>query len=416
MAWVGTERVAVDKPRHRITHVITNSESFGGAQRNTLLTLKGLVRDGYEVELICGPGGRLIAEARAIGIPVHVIPDLVRQVDPLKDTSAFLHLYRLFRSGEYQIVHTHSAKAGFLGRLAAWWAGVPVIIHTNHSFPVERNGNLRSKLYIALERLAGSVTDCIICVGEVLRQEAVAWKIVPDEKLITIYSGIDFSSYVPKRTALEMKHELCVEGAWPIIGCIGRLSEQKAQHYLVESVALLRDEYPKIKLLLVGEGELRPLLERQIQEIGLSSNVSLLGERDDIADFLNVFDIYAMSARWEGVGRALTEAMYWGSPIVATPVNGVKELILHEETGLLVPPQNPKALASAIDRLVSDLEMAKRLGSNARRKAREIMDGQQMITAIEELYERLIGLEFCKHSAVRNQSSAVGDQGATRTE
>jgi glycosyltransferase involved in cell wall biosynthesis len=188
-----------------------------------------------------------------------------------------------------------------------------------------------------------------------------------------------------------MKQQLGLEEAWPIVGCIGRLCEQKAQQYLVESIAFLREHYPQIRLLLVGEGELRSLLEQRIQELGLSSRVVLLGERADIADLLNVCDIYAMSSLWEGVGRALTEAMYWCLPIVATPVNGVTELISHEETGLLVPPRAPKALAAAIDRLASDRELAKQLGANAHQKASDLMDGRRMIVAIEELYERLIG-------------------------
>jgi glycosyltransferase involved in cell wall biosynthesis len=318
-----------------------------------------------------------------------VSPDLIRQVNPIKDTRAFYRLYRLFRCREYRIVHTHSAKAGLLGRMAAWGARVPVIVHTFHSIPFEMNGNLRSRIYIAVERLVGSVTHRAACVGEAFRQEFLDWKIVPPEKLITIYSGIDFASYVAKRPVLDVKRQFGVEGAWPILGCIGRLSEQKAQQYLVEAVALLIDKYPKIKLLLVGEGNLRNRLERQIQDLGVCSNVSLLGERSDIADLLNLFDVYVMSSRWEGVGRALTEAMYWGLPLVATAVNGAKELILHEETGLVVPPQDPKAMAVAIDRLVSDHELAKRLGSNAQRKARELMDSEQMITAIENVYERL---------------------------
>jgi glycosyltransferase involved in cell wall biosynthesis len=130
-------------------------------------------------------------------------------------------------------------------------------------------------------------------------------------------------------------------------------------------------------------------LQKRIEELTLSPRVSLLGERDDIADLLNIFDIYAMSSLWEGVGRALTEAMYWGLPIVATPVNGVKELIAHEETGLLVPPRNPTALAAAIDRLASDRDLGKRLGDSARQKAQELMDGQRMIVALEELYQNL---------------------------
>ena len=379
----------MNKSSHRIAHVITNADSFGGAQRNTLLTLKGLVRDRYQAELVCGPGSRLIEEAKAIGVPVHVIPALIRQVNPIRDARAFLQLCRLFRDREYRIVHTHSAKAGLIGRMAAWWARVPVIVHTFHSIPFEMNGNLRSRLYIAVEQLVGSVTHRAACVGEAFRQEFLHWQIVPPEKLITIYSGIDFSSYVARRPVIDVKRQLGLEDACPILGCIGRLSEQKAQHYLIEAVALLKDKHPQIKLLLVGEGNLRSRLERQVQNLGLCANVSLLGERNDIADLLNVFDVYVMSSRWEGVGRALTEAMYWGLPVVATAVNGAKELILHEETGLVVPTQDPQAMAAAIDRLVSDHELAKRLGSNAQRKARELMDGQQMITAIEDVYATL---------------------------
>jgi glycosyltransferase involved in cell wall biosynthesis len=379
----------MDKARHVIAHVITESGPFGGSQRNTLLTLKGLVRDGYKTELICGPGGRLIPEAQAIGVPVHVIDDLVRQIDPRKDARAFLQLYRLFRSRKYSIVHTHVTKAGFLGRLAARCAGIPGIVHTFHSVPFEMNGQLGAKVYIALERLVGLFTHDLACVGDVLRQQIAAWQIAPEKKLVTIHSGIDFACYVPQFTPIEMKRRLGVEGAWPIVGSIGRLCEQKAQNYLVESIVLLREQYPNAHLLLVGEGDLRPLLEQRIGDLHLSPHVSLLGERDDIADLLNIFDVYAMSSLWEGVGRALTEAMYWGLPVVTTPVNGVTELIQQEETGLLVPPRDPQALATAITRLASDRELAQRLGKNARQRVKDLMDGQRMIEAIEELYERL---------------------------
>lgn len=389
MALAEADTVARDYKKNKIAHVITESGPYGGAQRNTFLTVKGLIEDGYDAELICGPGGPLIQEARAAGVAVYVMADLVRPVHPVKDCRALLQLYRLFRSRRYHIVHTHSVKAGLLGRLAAWCARVPVIIHTLHGVPFRINGDFKSRFYIIYERLLGLITRCFVCVGEVLRQEISAWKIAPERKLTTIYSGIDFTSYVPRRTALETKQKLGAQTAWPIVGCVGRLSEQKAQHYLVEAVASLTDKYPQIKLLLVGAGGLRSLLEKQIQDLGLSSNVSLLGERDDIADLLNVCDVYAMSSLWEGVGRALTEAMHMGLPVVATSVDGVTELISDEKTGLLVPPENAQALAAAIDRLAADRELAKRLGSSAREKVKELMDGRQMVRAIEELYEKL---------------------------
>ncbi len=373
----------------KIVHVITESAPYGGAQRNTFLTAKGLIEDGYEVELICGAGGPLIQEAHAAGVPVHVMPDLVRRIDPIRDCRALFRLYRLFRSNGYHIVHTHSVKAGLLGRLAARLTRVPVIIHTLHGVPFRITGDFKSRFYIAYERLLGLITHCFICVGEVLRQEIAAWKIAPKQKLVTVYSGIDFSAYGPQRTPLETKHALGLESAWPIVGCIGRLSEQKAQHYLLEAVALSGSKYPRIKLVLVGEGELRPVLEERIRELRLSSHVTLLGERDDVADLLNVFDLYAMSSRWEGVGRALTESMYAGLPTIATAVDGVTELISHEETGLLVAPENARELAAAIDRLANDRELAKRLGSSARQRVKELMDCRQMVRAIEEVYRRL---------------------------
>jgi glycosyltransferase involved in cell wall biosynthesis len=381
--------------RPTIAHVITESLPFGGAQRNTLLTLEGLTGDGYQTELICGPGGPLIDCAAKIGVPVHVIENLIRPVAPKKDFAALVCLYRLFRARKYHIVHTHSTKAGFLGRLAASWAGVPVIIHTVHGVPFEIDGSRRARFYISLERLVGSRTHGVICVGEFLRQGVAAWNIVPDEKLFTVYSGIDFSSYVPRYSTFETKQQHGLSEAWPIVGCIGRLSEQKAQRYLVEAVALLKDKYPHIKLILIGEGEFRPFLEEQVHRLALSSNISLLGEYENIADLLDIFDVYAMSSQWEGVGRALTEAMYWGLPVIATPVNGVKELIHHERTGLLVPTRAPTALAAAIDRLVSDSTLAKQLGANARQKALELMDGRRMVLAIEEIYRTLSQSKDC---------------------
>jgi glycosyltransferase involved in cell wall biosynthesis len=251
------------------------------------------------------------------------------------------------------------------------------------------NEDYKSRFYINLEQMVGLVTDRVICVGEVLRQEVASLKMVSRRKLCTIYSGINLEEYIPQRSSAQTKRELGLEEVWPIVGCIGRLSEQKAQFYLVEAISHLTEKYPQITLVLVGDGESRSQLERQIRYNNLSSHVLLLGERGDIADLLNIFDVYAMCSLWEGVGRALTEAMYWGLPIVATPVNGVKELIQHGVTGLLTPTRDSPALAASIDRLVADPALGRQLGSNARRMAEEFMGGESMIKAIEEVYRDL---------------------------
>jgi glycosyltransferase involved in cell wall biosynthesis len=257
--------------------------------------------------------------------------------------------------------------------------------------PFELRRDLRSWAFLALERLATCVTDRLVCVGETFRQQVAGWGIAPGAKLVTIYSGLDFDAYVPRQSVAETKRELALEDAWPIIGCVGRLSEQKAQHYLVEAVAHLREKYPSLRLVLVGDGPCRAALEATTHNRQCATLVSFLGERDGIADLLPVFDLYAMSSRWEGVGRAMTEAMLCGLPIVACDVDGVRELIVDGQTGLLVPPRDPRALAAAIDRLASDREFARRLSAAARDKARTLMKAERMIDDLQRLYAELLG-------------------------
>ncbi len=339
---------------------------------------------------MCGPGGRLVAEARASGVPVHVVDDLVRRPDPRRDLRTVVRLAALFRRRGYRLVHTHSTKAGLLGRLAAWLAGVPAVVHTVHGFPFEMGPGLRTRAYSAVERLAALLTDRVVCVGEVLRRQVEALGMAPGRKLVTIYSGLDFAACRPRRAAEETKRRLGVEGAWPIVGSVGYLMEAKAQHDLIEAAARLVPRYPRLVLLLVGEGPLRPFLERRIADLGVGAHARLLGERDDVADLLPVFDVYAMSSRREGVGRALSEAMYAGLPVVTTAVAGVTELVADEETGLLVPPRNPERLAAAIDRLVADPALARRLGAAAGRRARELMSVDRMIADLVRLYDDLL--------------------------
>ncbi|MGH7860055.1 MAG: glycosyltransferase, partial [Candidatus Binatia bacterium] len=169
-----------------IAHLITESEPFGGAQRNTLLTVRGLVRDGYTVELVCGPpGGRLVERAREAGAETHVVRDLVRKTAPAADLRCLLALYRLFRTRRYDLVHTHSTKAGLLGRLAARAAGVPVVVHTFHGFPFVLDRTIRSRVFVQVERLVGALTDASVCVAEALREEVLRWRIPRRQKVVT---------------------------------------------------------------------------------------------------------------------------------------------------------------------------------------------------------------------------------------
>jgi glycosyltransferase involved in cell wall biosynthesis len=373
----------------RIAHVITES-NLGGAQRNTLLSVQGLLAAGFEVDLICGPGGPLPDEARASGAVAYLIPDLVRPIDPVRDVRALRTLHRLCRERRYAVVHTHCTKAGWVGRTAAWWAGVPVIVHTVHGAPFELGRGLRTRAFLTLERLAARVTHRLVCVGETFRQQVAGWGIAPADKLVTIYSGVDFSALAPRRSPADTRRLLGFEDGWPIIGSVGRLTEQKALHYLIEAVARLRPTYPRIRLVLVGDGPLRSTLEATASQLGCEATVAFLGERSDVPDLLPVFDVYAMSSRWEGVGRALTEAMLCGRPVVATNVGGVRELVVEGQTGVVAPPRDAAALAAAIDRVVLDPDLARRLGAAGRARARALMSADGMVADLLRLYADLL--------------------------
>lgn len=383
--------VSLPAARPSVAHVITESNPFGGAQRNTLLTVQGLARDGYPVELVCGPGGALIERAEECGIPVHVMPDLTRKTDPRRDLRTAVALYRLFRARRYRIVHTHSTKAGLLGRLAAAAARVPVVVHTFHGFPFVLDDGFRSRLFVALERWVGRFTDASVCVADALRAEVSNWRIARRQTLVTIYSGIDFEAQRRRRPPAEVRRELGVDSNSPLVGSIGHLREAKAQHDLIDAIGVLRADCPDVRLVIAGEGEQRGFLEAHIRDQRLSHHVQLLGERDDVPDLLGTFDVYAMSSHWEGVGRALTEAMYWGLPVVVTGVYGVKEIVLHEDTGLVVPPRDPKALAAAIQQVLADRDLAARLGARAKQRVKEQMSGERMIESLERLYAELGG-------------------------
>jgi glycosyltransferase involved in cell wall biosynthesis len=375
----------------RVVHVITESVPFGGAQRNTLLTVERLVRSGWSVELVCGaPGGRLVEAAARAGAMTHVIPELVRTTAPWTDVHCLARLVRLFRSRRYDVVHTHSTKAGLLGRLAARAVRAPVVIHTFHGFPFVIDASLRSRVFVQVERLVGALTDGSICVAEALRREVESWRIPGHQKLVTIYSGIDLGACRPRREPADVRRELGIDPDVPIVGTVGHLRDAKSQEHLLEAAAILRREHPRLQLLVVGEGERRGFLEQRIRELSLEGTARLLGERNDVADLLGVFDVFAMCSLWEGVGRALTEAMARGLPVVVTPVYGVKELVHDGETGLTVPPRDPAALAAAIGRLLADRALADALGARARSLVEERMSAETMMKEIEALYRELL--------------------------
>lgn len=388
--------------RIKVLHIITHL-GVGGGLDNTLLTVKGLSRDRFEVHLAAGEleEGEQYTDwtdrAREYSDALFHFPDLRRPIDFRRDLSALQRMTKFIKDQNYQIVHTHYAKAGLLGRIAAKRAGVPIIVHTYHTFSwkvahtfhssVLQNyiSSTKERMYVAMERYAASFCDALITVCELNRQEAITRNLAPSEKFMKIYSGIDLKRFQPPS---EDKDKLCQElgldPQFPIVGTVGRLSTQKSPADFVEAAKIVLSRHPDAQFLIVGDG---PLESETQKAIGSESRIRMVGFQENIPKILSVLDIFALSSLWEGLGRALTEAMIMSRPVAVTSVGGVPELVVHKETGLLSTPRNPAELANNIIWLLDHPEEAKRLGERARQKVFSDFSAEKMVEQIENLYK-----------------------------
>jgi glycosyltransferase involved in cell wall biosynthesis len=383
----------------KVLHLITHL-GIGGAQDNTLLTVKGHSRERYEVHLATGQDYTdWVARGQACADAFFLFPDLCRPTQPQADMRALNQLTDFLRKQQYDIVHTHSAKAGTLGRIAARRAKVPVIIHTFHSFgwQVVRaahtrpwqayTSSLKEWFYIPIERYAASLSDGLITVSELNKQEAFNINLAPREKFTTIYSGIDLNRFKVKADRIKTCHSLGLSPNQPVIGTVGRLSIQKAPLDFVAAAKMALQHKPETQFIMIGDG---PLAAEVRQAIDNEPRIKVFGYRDDIPEILSSLDLFVLSSLWEGLGRALTEAMIMGVPVAATAVDGVPELVTHQQTGLLSPPGDPARLAENMIWLLDNPEEAQRMRQCARSRVVPTFGAERMANQIEALYERLL--------------------------
>ena len=371
----------VSRPRN-VLHIITRLDP-GGSSENTLITVAGLDRRRYGPFLMTGPS--------AEGVPAILVPHLSRKIHLLNDLLAFGEIYRKIRHGRYTIVHTHSSKAGILGRWAAWLARVPIIVHTPHGHVFYGYyGRIPSYMFILLERLTARITDKIITLTEQGIQEHVERHIAPREKFTSIHSGVELSRYTePRPDPIMARKRLGLSPDWPVVGSVGRFEPVKGYDTLLEAAALLRTRQPKVRFLLAGEGKEESRLKRLAKELRVEDRVFFLGWQQEIPEILSALDLFVLPSRNEGMGRALVQAMAMGKPIVATRVGGVPEVLGEGEAGLLVPPDDPVQLSQAIEQLLTDRELARKLGEGGKRRA-PAYSAERMVAEIESLYETLL--------------------------
>jgi glycosyltransferase involved in cell wall biosynthesis len=377
----------------RVLNVITRM-IVGGAQETALLSSALLDRDRFPSEILTGAEtgseGELHTEALVRHVVIHVEPNLVRRFDLARDVIAVLKLARFMRRGRYDIVHTHSSKAGVLGRLAARLAGVRVVVHTVHGWAFVP-GLRRSLflLYLALERLCARLSDRIIVVAETDREEGLALKIGLPAQYQLIRSGIEIEAY--RDVALERvvaRARLGLPGAAFVVGSVARLSPQKAPLDLVMAFERVARAKEMAHLVLVGDGPLRGEVESAVERLGLMGRVHLLGLRRDVPELLRAFDVFALASRWEGLPRVFSQAMAAGLPIVATRVDGASDAITPGENGWLVEVGDAAALADRLLALAQDPAARQRMGEGGRRRTDEF-SARLMVEQLAELYEGL---------------------------
>ena len=378
----------------RILHPITRL-IIGGAQENTMLTADYLDKEQWQVDVLSGPQtgteGSLIHEVQERGIPLTIEPTLVREINPLKDPLAFMRLTRFMRRGKYTIVHTHSSKAGIIGRWAAKLAGVPIIIHTVHGWgQTDHQHSLVRNFYIWLEKFTLPITDRLIVVTPQDIDKGLQDGIGTEDDYVLIRSGIELERFGhPKVSPAEMRHALGIPLDVSVVGSVTRLSPQKAPLDFVQMAAEVAQTYPDVHFVMVGDGPLREDVETQIALHGLTAQFHLTGLRRDVPELLAIFDIFVLSSLWEGLPRVLPQAMATGLPIVATEIDGTAEAVEHGVNGLLVPPGQPAEMAQALCQLLVEPERAKHMGKVGLTRVAEF-GARRMVEQIDQLYRQLM--------------------------
>jgi glycosyltransferase involved in cell wall biosynthesis len=350
--------------RVRVAQVITRF--IAGAGGVALRGALALDRSRFNVTFLTGAGDRLVDQAREAGFEVVILTHLHSDLALAQERRGIAELVARLRAGRFDVVHTHSSKAGALGRVAARHVGVARIVHTYHGFPFHQfQSPARRAAYVSIERALARVTDQFLAVGPAVAAEAIRRRIVPPDRVRTIGVALDTAAGPPTaRARAEARRLLGVPPGMRVVGTVGRLDYQKAPEDFV--AALARLDADDVLGVWIGDGPLRASTERLAARHGLSGRMFFAGERPDVPILLPGLDVFAMASRYEGLPCAVVEAMVAGLPVVATAVNSVPDIVVAGETGLLVPAGRPEALSRALQHVLDNPALAARLGSAGR--------------------------------------------------
>ncbi len=388
---------ASGKKTIRVLHLITIF-SLGGATENTILSVEGLHGMGYDVRIATGPNisseGSLFERAQRSDIPVEVIPQLARSIHPWFDLVAFWKILLLLRRGNYHIVHTHSSKAGFLGRVAAKLMGVPIVIHTIHGLPFhDYQGKFIHKIFVLAERVGAKLSDKIITVTDTIAQKALAERVGRPGQYVTVRSGFEMEQFLQHTTnGRVLRKELGLKPGDLVVGKIARFSMLKGHQFVLDVVPDVVRRAPRAKFLFVGSGELEERFKMLVRSSGLEEHVIFAGlvSQDQIAAFMSTMNVVVHTSLLEGLARVLPQALASGIPVVAFDIDGAHEVVKEGISGHLVPAGNRQLLADAIVDLLKNRRKSKALGHNGTSLVKDGWTQEAMVKGINRVYTDLL--------------------------
>ena len=376
---------------------------MGGSAQNTLLTCLGLT-DRYELILVYGlslESRMTAAESRSVeekmamarnkGVKCIPLPLLVRKINPLQDFRTFVSLWILLQQEKPDIVHTHSSKAGFLGRWAAWFAGVPLIVHTPHGHVFFGHFNpMMSRIFLLVEKITALITDHMVALAEGEKKDYVELSIIKPERIDIIHSGVDIDRYLKTQVNIENKKiSIGLNPKSLVVGTVGWLLPIKGPMHLLNAMIKIWPSLSEVQLVYVGKGDQEEVLKQQAMKMGVSDKVKYLGWRDDVHELMPLFDLFALPSMNEGMGRVLVEAMAAGKAVVASNVGGIPDLVHHGQNGFLVEPGDVNGLSAAIEKLLADENLRHAMGKKGQAMAYNFSESK-MIEKIDALYASLL--------------------------
>jgi len=372
-----------------ILYVITKLE-LGGAQKQLLELIRGLDKSRFNVFLFTAQEGILMSNALSIN-ELHIKKSswLERNLNPIKDFFSLMEIFSFIKRNKIDIVHTHSSKAGILGRIAGRLAGTKTVMHTVHGWPFHQYQPFLSRMiFLWLEKIAAVCSDKLIVVSRSDLQIGLKYICNDQNKYALMNYGVELD-LGPEQTHKAVKEELQIKEGDLIVGNISCFKPQKAPLDFLKLAAIVKKSFPRIKFVLVGDGVLRKKIERAILRANLQDNLILTGWRRDITAILSSIDVFVLTSLWEGMPVSALEAMRCAKPIVATDTGGIREIVVDGYNGFLVKPKDMQSMSRQLITLLKNKTLREKMGCLSREQISSKFSPQSMIQANQDLYETL---------------------------